>query len=78
MSVPAYVDIARLCQELCICERTVDAHVKQGLLPPHYKLGGKRLWKWSEVERYIRHGPSETEADRIRNATRRTLAAERP
>jgi predicted DNA-binding transcriptional regulator AlpA len=77
MSIPAYVDMAHLCEHLCISERTVDAHVRTGALPLPYRLGGKRLWKWSEVERYIRKGPVDPEAERIKDATRQVLAAER-
>jgi predicted DNA-binding transcriptional regulator AlpA len=79
MTAPTYVDMRRLCEHLCITERTVDAHVRTGELPPPYRLGGKRLWKWSEVERYIRKGISDQpsadpEAERIRDATRRAFA----
>lgn len=74
---PAYVDIARLCHELCISERTADAWVRQGVLPEPRMRGGKRLWKWMEVERYLDDGgpsvqPSaDPEAERVRHATER-------
>ncbi len=77
MTVPAYVDTARLCQELCICERTADAWVRQGILPAPRLRGGKRLWKWTEVERHLDDGATGTpasadsEAERIRNASTR-------
>jgi hypothetical protein len=77
MSVPAYVDAARLCQELCICERTAEAWARQGILPAPRMRGGKRLWKWKEVEAYLDDGgpaapPSaDAEAERVRNATKR-------
>ena len=80
MTIPAYVDIARLCAELCISERTVEAHVKQGLLPSPRMLGGKRLWKWKEVEAMLDGDgksvpPSaDQEAERIRDAGRKALA----
>jgi excisionase family DNA binding protein len=66
MTVPAYLDIDRMCTELCISERTVDAWVRQGVLPSPRMRGGKRLWKWIEVERYLDDGgPSVTpSADR--------------
>ncbi len=51
--IPPYQDIATLTANLCISERTVDMWTKQGLLPPPKNTGGKRLWKWVEVEAYI-------------------------
>lgn len=74
MKIPPYQDIGTLTENLCISERTVDAWVKQGLLPPPVTKGGKRLWKWSQVEQYL-DGPSvagpEAELEDIRNETRR-------
>lgn len=74
MKIPPYQDIATLTENLCISERTVDVWVKQGLLPPPVTKGGKRLWKWSQVEQYL-DGPSvagpEAELEDIRNETRR-------
>lgn len=75
--IPAYLDTARLCIELCICERTVDAWVRQGILPAPRQRGGKRLWKWTEVESCLDEGAqgvaplADPEAERIRNATQR-------
>src|SRR5262245_12296789 len=77
MTIPSYVDIAILCRELSISERTVDAWVRQNILPPPRQRGGKRLWKWAEVERYLDDGgptppPSaDQQAEDIRNATQR-------
>ncbi len=82
VAIPAYVDIVRLCTELCICERTADAWVRQGKLPAPRTPGGKRLWKWAEVERYLDDGPpgvapsADPEAERIRNGTRRLASAD--
>ncbi len=81
--VPSYVDIARLCRELCICERTADAWVKQGILPAPRNKRGKRLWKWKDVELYLDGdqttvAPSaDSEAEQVRDATRRALAETR-
>jgi predicted DNA-binding transcriptional regulator AlpA len=72
--VPPWQDKATLCMCLCISENTVDTWVRQGLLPPPRKRGGKLMWKWSEVEKYLEgedtQSPEEL-AERIRNATRR-------
>ncbi len=51
--IPPYQDIATLAHNLCLSERTIDMYVKDGRLPPPKNPGGKRLWKWSEVEAYI-------------------------
>lgn len=77
MSIPAYLDITRLCEQLCISERTIDAWVRRGILPAPRTKGGKRLWKWSEVEAYLDDGgpgtsaSADPEAERIRHATER-------
>ena len=58
--IPAYVDRPRLCEELCISDRTLDRWVDAGILPPPREPKGvrptggayetKQLWKWKEVE----------------------------
>ena len=78
-NIPAYPDISRLTHELCISERTVDAWVKQGILPPPKNKGGKRLWKWSEVEAYL-DGAGEgltAELEDIRNETKKQAGGRR-
>jgi hypothetical protein len=79
--LPAYVDVTRLCRELCICERTAEMWVRQGILPAPRQRGHKRLWKWIEVERYLDGGapgvaPSaDPEAERVRDGTKRLASA---
>lgn len=51
--VPTYVDIDRLCFELCICPDTAKQWIKDGRLPPPKPGRGKFLWKWREVEAAI-------------------------
>jgi predicted site-specific integrase-resolvase len=80
MNVPSYVDIERLCVELCISPRTVDAWIRLGILPAPRQRGGKRLWKWGEVEAYLdRDGDTspDREADDVRRATQAALAESR-
>ena len=48
--IPPWQDISTLCANVCASERTIDAWVRQGLLPPPRMVGGKRLWKWADVE----------------------------
>jgi len=74
VAVPTWVDMPRLCAEICCSPNTVDAWVSQGILPPPRRRGGKSLWKWAEVDEWLTNGPPnslETEAERIRNAARR-------
>ena len=52
-AVPKYADMATLARNLCAGESTIEALVKQGKFPQPYHRGGKRLWKWSEVEATI-------------------------
>lgn len=81
--VPEWVDTARLCFEVCISEATVDAWVKQGILPPPVYRGGKRLWRWREVDAHLAGtatagAPSPHEqAENIRDAARKALEARR-
>ncbi len=79
-SVPPYQDISHLTQNLCISEPTVNAWVKQGILPPPRNKGGKRLWKWTEVERYLdgqEGGGLNQEMEDIRNETKRQASPAR-
>lgn len=73
-AIPPYQDISHLSANLCLSARTVEMWVKQGLLPPPKNKGGKRLWKWTEVEQYLDgpegHGLNQ-EIEDIRNETKR-------
>ena len=76
---PPYQDIATLAAHLCVCESTIENWVKLGHLPPPRKIGGKRLWQWKEVEKYLAQTgngvtASLDDAERIRNATKQALA----
>lgn len=73
--IPPWMDMATLCKHICAAPNTVDNWVAQGILPAPRKRGGKLMWKWEEVDRRLTEGQpaQETEADRIRNGTRRTV-----
>jgi hypothetical protein len=80
--IPPWQDISTLCANTCLCEATVETWIKKGLLPPGRLRGGKRMWKWSEVETYLERGGADVplspdaEADRVRDATRRAVATQ--
>jgi predicted DNA-binding transcriptional regulator AlpA len=74
---PPWQDVSTLSAHLCISESTIDNWVLAGILPPPRKRGGKRMWKWAEVDAMIDQGTStssDPEADRIRDATKAALA----
>lgn len=50
---PPWQDAPTLCAHLCISESTIDNWVRDGNLPPARKIGGKRMWRWSEVEQFL-------------------------
>ena len=70
---PPWMDMATLCAHTCLSPNTVDAWIAKGILPAARKRGGKLMWKWSEVDERLTLGEAEpdTEAERIRNATRK-------
>ena len=74
------MDLATLAEHICCGESTIEGWVKQGIFPLPQKIGGKRLWRWKEVEKHLaRSGdvasslPDE-HATKIREATRAALA----
>ena len=73
---PPYQDAATLAGNLCVHPDTVDNWVEKGILPPAKVVrGGKRLWKWSEVEAWLDQ-PKELvrQIEDIRENTRRAIA----
>jgi excisionase family DNA binding protein len=77
---PPWQDIGTLCAHLCISPTTVEIWVKRGFLPAPKLKGGKRLWKWTEVEKHLEddggNGSSSPDelAEGIRNATRQAAS----
>lgn len=51
---PPWMDSPTLAAHICVSAATVDNWVRQGILPPPRKRGGKLMWKWAEVDRYLR------------------------
>lgn len=73
---PPFQDLRTLAEHICVGESTIENWVKLGLFPAPKKMGGKRLWRWKEVERHlvargdgVAPSPDE-QAERIRDATR--------
>lgn len=78
---PPYQDLRTLCEHICVGESTIENWVKQGLFPAPFKIGGKRLWRWKEVENHLALvangiGPSQPNelTERIRHATQQAAS----
>ncbi len=76
---PPFQDIATLAQHICASESTIENWVKMGIFPKPRLQGGKRMWKWKDVERHF-DGDSSSEHNepidlvaRIKNGTRKAL-----
>ena len=73
---PPYQDLATLAAHICAGESTIENWVKLGLFPAPKKVGGKRLWRWKDVERHLAAengmvaASPDQQAEGIRNATR--------
>ena len=76
MTVPPFQDIATLAANICLSPSTIERRVAAGEFPKPCRLGGKRLWEWAKVHRFLT-GKSkdvgQTDAEKleaITNATR--------
>ena len=76
---PPFQDLATLAEHICAAESTIENWVKLGTFPKPRMQGGKRLWRWKDVERHLAGdseqapiAPSEL-ASRITDATRKAL-----
>jgi predicted DNA-binding transcriptional regulator AlpA len=76
---PPFQDLPTLSAHVCMAESTIENAVKMGTFPKPKLQGGKRLWRWKDVERHLAAeaddaptAPSE-HAQRITNATRKAL-----
>jgi predicted site-specific integrase-resolvase len=69
---PPFMDKQTLAEHLCVSPRTVDAWVKQGVLPPPIPMGGSLRWRWKDVEKRLaeQERQPEDKALSIREATR--------
>ena len=76
---PPFMDLRTLAEHICAGETTIENWVKMGMFPKPRLQGGKRLWRWKDVERHLAAdadaaptAPSDL-AERITNATRKEL-----
>jgi predicted DNA-binding transcriptional regulator AlpA len=73
---PPFQDLRTLAEHLSTGESTIENWVKLGLFPRPRKIGGKRLWQWKEIERFLAATENavttvpDAQAEAIRNATR--------
>lgn len=76
---PPFQDITTLSEHICAAESTIESWVKMGTFPKPRMQGGKRLWRWKDVERHLADEADEVptapneHAERIRDATRKAL-----
>ena len=76
---PPYQDLRTLSEHICAGESTIENWVKLGLFPAPTKIGGKRLWRWKDVERHLADrsagvaSSADDMAERIKNATRQAV-----
>jgi len=77
---PPFQDLATLAEHICASERAIENWVKMGQFPPPKLQGGKRLWRWKDVERHLAEPADATptaasdKAREIADATRKALA----
>jgi len=73
---PAYMDLRTLSWHISTAERTIEEWVKTGQFPPPKRVGGKRLWRWEDVDRYLAgDGNPATVADLAEQIRANTKAA---
>jgi predicted DNA-binding transcriptional regulator AlpA len=80
---PPWQDLRTLAEHICAAESTIENWVRQGIFPPPRKVGGKNMWRWKEVDKYLadRNGPASSSSDdelgRIRDATKQAASRDR-
>ncbi len=76
---PPFMDLSTLSAHICAAERTIENWVSMGMFPKPRLQGGKRLWRWSDVERHlagdsdVMHTAYSDKAREIADATKRAL-----
>lgn len=78
--VPPFQDLHTLALNICTGESTIEAWVKQGVFPQPIKVGGKRLWRWKDIEKFLTPKPIDIDEffggnlKGITNATKKAAA----
>ena len=73
MQAPPWVDAPTLAKLICCSVDTVENWVMQGILPTPVRRGGKRLWKWSEVDNWLTNGGNALKPGGLADAVRRDI-----
>ncbi len=72
---PPIQDLATLARNICTGESTIQEWVRKGTFPAPKLRGGKRYWRWSEVEKWFEGDDNASSTsnprENIRDATRR-------
>jgi predicted DNA-binding transcriptional regulator AlpA len=50
---PPFQDLRTLAEHICASESTIENWVRQGIFPAPRKVGGKNLWRWKDVEKFL-------------------------
>jgi hypothetical protein len=79
---PPFQDLRTLSEHICTAESTIENWVRRGIFPAPQKVGGKNLWRWKEVEKYLAGSDdpassSANELERVRDATRQAASRTR-
>jgi hypothetical protein len=54
VTTPAYLDVARLCEHLCISEDAIERLIARRVLPPPLLIGGcEKRWKWETIQNLL-------------------------
>ena len=60
---PDYLKLRTLAKRLDLELGAVEQLVQRGLLPPPVEVGDARLWRWSDVDSFLRLGKMEVADD---------------
>lgn len=77
---PPWQDTVTLAAHLSVSPDTVENWVAAGTLPPPRQRGGKRMWKWAEVDAWMSDGAENSlpnDARGARDAVKREREADR-
>jgi predicted DNA-binding transcriptional regulator AlpA len=74
---PPWQDVTTLCAHICVSEGTLDNWTRLHGFPPARMRGGKRVWRWSEVDAWMAGNSDIVDQDnlieKVRHATREAV-----